>query len=273
MFEQIQLTQQGGVATLTLNRPEKHNAFGDAMIAELNTALAQLQAQPPQLLVLRANGKHFSAGADLAWMKSQAKMSEAHNLNDAKELARLMHRLDAFPSPTLVLVDGAAFGGALGLIACCDIAMATPRSLFCLSEVKLGLIPAVISPFVARAIGQRQSRRYMMTAERFDGETALKLGLIHELTDNLEQDAEQMITTITANGPKAMQACKSLLKQIDGHPFDEQLADLTSSAIARLRVSDEGQEGLGAFFEKRTPNWVQTNNQDKGHSKEGQDVN
>ncbi|SDI55164.1 methylglutaconyl-CoA hydratase [Ferrimonas sediminum] len=254
-FQFITLTQSDGVARLTLNRPDKHNAFGDTMIGEINQALAELTRQPPTLLVLAANGKHFSAGADLAWMKSQAAMDQASNLSDARELARLMHTLDRFPAPTLALVDGAAFGGALGLIACCDIALASPRARFCLSEVKLGLIPAVISPFVARAIGQRQSRRYMLSAETFDANTARQIGLVHEVCEELTSSSEHLIATLTGNGPKAMQACKSLLHTIEQHPFDDALLSLTADAIAQIRVSPEGQEGLQAFFDKRPPLW------------------
>ncbi|WP_417346034.1 enoyl-CoA hydratase-related protein [Ferrimonas sp.] len=254
-FQYLTLSRQGGVARLTLNRPDKHNAFGDTMIQELNQVLNHLAKEPPTVLVLAANGKHFSAGADLAWMKSQVNLDEQSNIRDARELARLMHTLDRFPSPTLALVDGAAFGGALGLIACCDIALASPRARFCLSEVKLGLIPAVISPFVARAMGQRQARRFMLSAEQFDADTAFRLGLVHQVCDDLSRDGEAMITTLTGNGPKAMQACKALLHTIEQHPFDEALAQLTAEAIARIRVSAEGQEGLGAFFDKRPPSW------------------
>ncbi|MCF1439873.1 MAG: enoyl-CoA hydratase-related protein, partial [Shewanella sp.] len=192
-YQYINTQVENGVASLILSRIDKHNAFDEVMINEMHTALETLADSSCQLLVLKAQGKHFSAGADLNWMRKQASMDLAQNLVDAKQLASLMHKLDTFPCPTLALVNGAAFGGALGLICACDIAIATPAASFCLSEVKLGLIPAAISPYVLRAMGERQARRYMLSAEKFDADTALSLGLIHELNEDLAQ-AEAAMT-------------------------------------------------------------------------------
>ncbi|MGL4473167.1 MAG: enoyl-CoA hydratase-related protein [Shewanella sp.] len=255
-FSAIECHLNDGVGILTLNRTALHNAFDDKMIAEMSSALALFSRETQcQVLVLRASGKHFSAGADLDWMRKQAHLDFEHNLNDARSLATLMHMLDQFPKPTLVLVQGAAYGGALGLICCCDIAISTPNASFCLSEVKLGLIPAVISPYVMRAMGQRQARRYMLTAERFDAVTALSLNIVHQLSDNLEQAALTHLQHLLANSPQAMAWVKRLLRHIEDGAINQDTLDYTSERIARIRVSAEGQEGLNAFFDKRAPNW------------------
>ncbi|WP_115719087.1 enoyl-CoA hydratase-related protein [Gallaecimonas mangrovi] len=247
-----------GVATLCLNRPEKHNVFDEVLIAELVQALSELAEDPKlKLLVLKAEGKHFSAGADLNWMQRQVTQSYDQNLAEAESLAELMMSLDSFPHPTLCRVQGSAFGGALGLIACCDIAIASDNAQFCLSEVKLGLVPAVISPYMVHTIGYRQTRRYALTAERFDAAKAAELGLIHEAVPNasLDDTLEQFISQLLANGPDAMSACKQLLAHVDAHPLDDELRHFTANEIARIRISPEGQEGLKAFFDKRPPGW------------------
>ena len=179
----------------------------------------------------------------------------SENLADSKQLARLMFVLNSVSVPTLCLVQGAAFGGAVGLIACCDIALATADAKFCLSEVKLGLIPAVISPYVIKAMGERQARRYFLTAEVFNAEAALEMGLIHQLCDDVNQSADTLLQAIINNGPIAVKAAKALINDVSGHPITSTLTDMTSERIARIRVSDEGQEGLTAFFEKRAPSW------------------
>ncbi|MBY6094537.1 enoyl-CoA hydratase-related protein [Ferrimonas balearica] len=255
-YQYIELTQQGRLARLTLNRPDKHNAFNAETIAELLDALASVAANDAlSLLVLDANGKHFCAGADLGWMQAQAAMNADANLADARQLALLMQRLDQLPIPVVALVQGAAFGGALGLIACADIVVAQPNSLFCLSEVKLGLIPSAISPYVSRAIGLRQMRRYALTAERFDGQRAHALGLVHELADTPADAAQPLIDALLSNGPQALRACKSLLAHVADAPIDDALSEETARRIAEVRVSPEGQEGLQAFFDKRSPQW------------------
>lgn len=252
-----------GVATLTLNRPEVHNAFDDAMIAELIAVLRKLAKNTQvRVLVLAANGKNFSAGADLSWMRSMAQKNYQQNLDDASELATLMHQLDKFPKPTIALVKGAAFGGAVGLVACCDIAIADPNASFCLSEVKIGLIPAVISPYVMRALGERQCRRYFLTAERFSAQDALAMGLLHQLSapDGLEQAAENFVVTILQNSPAAVSAAKSLLHNIYNRKISNNVIAHTTQAIAEIRVSPEGQEGLSAFLEKRPAAWLSKDN-------------
>lgn len=252
-----------GVATLTLNRPEVHNAFDDAMIAELIAVLRKLAKNTEvRVLVLTSKGKNFSAGADLSWMRSMAQKNYQQNLDDASELATLMHQLDKFPKPTIALVKGAAFGGAVGLVACCDIAIADPNASFCLSEVKIGLIPAVISPYVMRALGERQCRRYFLTAERFSAQDALAMGLLHQLSapDGLEQAAENFVVTILQNSPAAVSAAKSLLHNIYNRKISNNVIAHTTQAIAEIRVSPEGQEGLSAFLEKRPAAWLSKDN-------------
>lgn len=257
-LQHVTYALNNGVAELILDRAEVHNAFDEVMISEMISVLSYFaEHKQCQVLVLKANGKNFSAGADLNWMRKQAKMDFEQNLNDAKALAKLMQDLDTFPKPTIALVQGAAFGGALGLICASDIAIATTRASFCLSEVKLGLIPAVISPYVARAMGNRASRRYMLTAERFNAETALKLNVIHEISDDLDAAAKPMIDALLANSPQGMAWAKTLLSHLEDGVIDQNTIDYTSERIARIRVSTEGQEGLNAFFEKRLPNWQQ----------------
>ncbi|QYK02568.1 enoyl-CoA hydratase-related protein [Shewanella psychrotolerans] len=255
-FQYLSCALNNGVGEMVLNRADKHNAFDEVMISEIIAALDSFARNDDcQVLVLKANGKNFSAGADLNWMRKQAKMDFEQNLADANELATLMHALDRFPKPTIALVQGAAFGGALGLICASDIAIANERASFCLSEVKLGLIPAVISPYVVRAMGQRASRRYMLTAERFNAETALKLNVIHEIADDLDAAAAPIITALLSNSPQGMAWVKTLLSHLEDGVIDDNTLSYTSERIARIRVSDEGQEGLNAFFDKRSPDW------------------
>lgn len=245
----------GMVARLTLNRPEKHNAFDDKVIAQLLTHLESVAARDDiRALILSAEGKHFCAGADLAWMKRMAGMNYQENLADAKQLAKLMSTLDALPVPTIAKVQGAAYGGAIGLIACCDIAIASDTARFCLSEVKLGLAPATIGPFVLRAMGERRCRQLFITAEVFNAQQANNWGLVHRLTQAEELDGavEDCVQSIVQNGPSACRAAKQLIQQLSSTPDP---SDMTSRLIAELRVSEEGQEGLGAFFEKRKPVW------------------
>ena len=250
-----------GVAELVLNRAEVHNAFDDSMIGELISALKSLAANPAvRVLLLKSLGKNFSAGADLNWMRSMAEKNYQQNLADAGQLAELMRQLDTFPAPTIALVQGAAFGGALGLVSCCDIAVAEQGASFCLSEVKIGLIPAVISPYVMRAIGERASRRYFLTAERFDAATALNLGLVHQLVEagGLSEAAEHFVGTLLNNSPAALRSAKELMAAVHNQPINQRLINNTSERIATIRVSNEGQEGLTAFLQKRTPAWIRS---------------
>jgi methylglutaconyl-CoA hydratase len=246
-----------GVATVTLNRTQVHNAFDDVMISQLLTTFTALKDDTRvRALILRSQGKHFSAGADLNWMREMAQQTYQQNLDDAGLLAQLMSALNLFPKPTIALVQGAAFGGAVGLIACCDIALATAHACFCLSEVKIGLIPAVISPYVVAAIGQRQARRYCLTGEEFSAQQALTYGLVHQLCDDLDQGVIPYIHAILANSPAAMQAAKALIQDVTNQPITPPLIADTSQRIAAIRVSSEGQEGLTAFLQKRKPHWA-----------------
>lgn len=249
-----------GRATITLNRPELHNAFDDALIAGLVTSLKEFDRDDNvRVVMLAANGKSFSSGADLNWMRRMADYSFDENLADANGLAELMKVLANLSKPTIALVQGAAIGGGVGLVACCDIALASERASFCLSEVKLGLIPAVISPYVATAIGARATRRYFLTAERFDAREACRLGLVHEVLadqEALAERADALSRTILQNSPHAMAAVKELVAEVAHAWLDDDLIADTAERIAEMRASVEGREGLSAFLEKRKPTWV-----------------
>lgn len=248
-----------GVATLTLNRPDVHNAFDDMLIAGLSVRLRELDADARvRVVVLAGSGKSFSAGADLNWMKRMAAYSDADNLRDACGLGDLMHTLAVMSKPTIARVQGAAYGGGVGLAACCDIAIGTPAAAFSLSEVRLGLIPAVISPYVVAAIGERQARRYFLTAERFDAAEALRIGLLHMVVneDQLDAAVGAMADQLLKGGPKALTAAKDLIGAVVNRPIDRRLVEETAERIARIRVTPEGREGVAAFLEKRKPGWV-----------------
>jgi len=256
MNSSTQFNVDKSIAFITLNQPEKHNAFDDSIIAELRAHLKTIKNDSSiRIVVLKAAGKHFCAGADLAWMKRMATLNHQQNLDDARNLASLMFELDSLPIPTIVRIQGAAYGGAIGLIACCDIAIGSEDSRFCLSEVKLGLAPATIGPYVLNAIGARQCRKLFLTAESFKAEAAKQMGLLHTVVsaDQLDESVNETIKQLLQTGPLASKAAKQLIKIIQTQPDD--LAEKTSDLIASLRVSDEGQEGLGAFFDKRKPAW------------------
>ncbi|MEQ8654016.1 MAG: enoyl-CoA hydratase-related protein [Kiloniellales bacterium] len=249
-----------GIARLTMTRAEVHNAFDDAMIAALTEALEGVGCDPSvRALVLASEGKSFSAGADLNWMKRMAGYGEAENLADARALARLMQTLDGLPKPTIARVQGAAFGGGVGLVACCDIAIGTPAARFMLSEVKLGLVPGVISPYVVKAIGQRAARRYFLTAERFAADEALHLGLLHRLVpaEQLDAAVDETLDALLLGGPAALAAAKDLLFAVD-RPLDAKVIEDTATRIAAIRATPEGQEGLAAFLGKRKPAWQES---------------
>lgn len=247
-----------GVATVTLNRPEKHNAFDDALIAELTHLFKQIgEDKNVRAMVLQANGQSFCAGADAGWMKRMADYSFDENVADAKKLADMLWHLNYMPKPTIARVQGATYGGAVGLVACCDMAVASKLSKFCLSEVRLGLIPATISPYVIAAMGERVARRYFMTAEVFSARRARRLGLVSETVTEEELDStiEDLLNNILRNGPQAVAAAKQLIFDVKNQPGEEEVIEKTCLRIATVRVSDEGQEGLSAFLEKRKPNW------------------
>lgn len=259
MAEAVQLdVESTGVATLTLNRPEIHNAFDDALIRELTGRLQQLDRDPGvRVVVLTGAGKSFSAGADLNWMRRMAGYSQAENLADARELAELLHTLYTLSRPTVARVQGAAFGGGVGLVAACDMAIASEAASFALTEVKLGIIPSVISPYVVAAMGERHARRYCLSAERFDAAEAQRIGLVHEVVagELLDERVATLTRQLLGNGPGAMAECKALLQAVSQHAIDAALVEDTAQRIARVRVSAEGQEGLNGFLQKRAPSW------------------
>jgi methylglutaconyl-CoA hydratase len=250
---------QNGVTTLTLNRPEVHNAFDEALIGNLADAFnAASNDTGVRAIVLRANGKSFSAGADLNWMKRMAGFSEEENLADAKRLAELLRIIDTCPKPTIARVHGHAFAGATGLIACCDLAVAVTEAEFAVTEVRLGLIPAVISPYLIRAMGARQARRWFLTAERFSAEQALAMNLIHEvvLAEELDPCVDHWLDAVRKAGPHALGAAKQLVRAVDQSP-DAAVVEETAKRIAVIRAGAEGKEGVAAFLEKRKPGWMQ----------------
>ena len=249
-----------GIATLTLNKAERHNAFDEQMITQLLEGLKVLENDPSvRLLKLKAEGKSFSAGADLNWMRAMAHYSKQENYVDALQLASLMYTLYHFNKPTIAVVQGSAFGGGVGLVACCDIAIAVKEAKFCLSEVKLGLIPAAISPYVIAKMGESAARRYFLTAESFDALEAQRLELVHTVTEanNLEKTVDTYCERLLKNSPAALIAAKKLISYVVNTPFSTAMSEKTAAEIAQLRVSAEGQEGLRAFLEARTPTWVQ----------------
>jgi methylglutaconyl-CoA hydratase len=249
-----------GVARVTLNRPDRHNAFDDTMIEALTAAFEDIAGRDEvRVMLLLSEGRSFSAGADLGWMKRMAGYDFGHNLKDAEALAAMLKALYTLPQPTIARVHGPAFGGAVGLVSCCDMAVANERASFSLSEVKIGLVPATISPYVIRAIGERACRRYFMTGERFDAEEAHRLGLVHEVAagDSLDDVVEQLVDALLGNGPQAVRAAKDLIAGVAGQAITPGLIEDTCARIAHIRVSEEGQEGLSAFLGKRPPAWLQ----------------
>jgi len=248
-----------GIQSIVMARQEVHNAFNDQMISELIEAIAQCQQNPEcRVVILKSEGRNFSAGADLTWMKRMAGLSEQENLDDANRLARLMADLYQLPKPVIAQVQGGAYGGALGLVACADIAIASHDATFCLSEVKIGLVPAVISPYVVRAIGERMAGRYFLSAETFDAQTAKNMALIHECVpeEQLDEQVMNLARRLLDNGPQALSNAKSLLHRLHGDTLDEHTIRYTSELIAQIRVSDEGQAGLHAFLNKEQPPWI-----------------
>ena len=259
MSQTLHCETTAGVARLRLHRPELHNAFDAGLIADLTAALEQVAADATvRVLVLEAAGASFSAGADLNWMRGMAAASEAENREDSLALARLMRTLDELPKPTIARVHGAAFGGGVGLVACCDIAIGVAGAKFGLTESKLGLLPAVISPYVIAAIGSRNARRYFATAEIFDASEALRIGLLHQVVaaDALDAAVQKQIGFLLKAGPVASASAKTLVRDVAAHADGARHDADNAALIARLRVSPEGQEGLSAFLDKRKPNWI-----------------
>jgi methylglutaconyl-CoA hydratase len=255
--ERLSLTvDKTGIATLTLQRPEKNNAIDDQMILELQTAFEELEKNSHvRVVILAAAGKHFCAGADIEWLQRLANASKAENIKDAKQLARLLRILYTFSKPLIALVQGAAMGGGIGLIACCDIAVGTPDTYFSFSEVKLGLVPATIGPYVIDAIGGRVARRYFLTGEQFDAKKARRWNLLQQIVpvENLPEAGRALAEILIENAPNAVQAAKRLIRLCK--PFPKKLLQETSTLLAEIRASAEAREGLRAFLNKRAPNW------------------
>jgi methylglutaconyl-CoA hydratase len=260
MSQAILLERQGPVGIVTLNRAERHNAFDDALIAELTETLRSVEAEDAiRVVVLSGAGRSFSAGADLNWMKRMAGYSKDDNVRDAMGLGALMRTLAFLRKPTIARVHGAAYGGGVGLVACCDMAVALHTATFSLSEAKLGLIPAVISPYVVSAIGARAAKRYFLTGERFEAAEAWRLGLVHEMATSegdLDEKVGTLVDLLLEASPAAQREAKDLIRAVADRPVTSELIQDTAERIARVRSSPEGREGVAAFLEKRKPSWI-----------------
>src|SRR5690606_14506664 len=259
MYEMLEVVRDGGVATIWMNRPEVHNAFNARLIAEITAACRELEADPAvRVLVLGGRGKSFSAGADLNWMKAAGAASVQENFADAMKLAQMLRTLSELSKPTVARVHGAALGGGMGLAAACDICVAGAQASFATTEVRIGLIPAAIGPYVVRAIGARQAYRYFQTAERISAQRAWELGLAHEWAETAELDAavERITGALLQGGPAAMHAAKDLIRLVENQPVDGGLVEATAHRIADLRATPEAREGLDAFLSKRPVAWV-----------------
>ena len=250
-------TDARGVTTITLNRPDHHNAMDRAFIDEFTAALSHL-ASNTRVLVIRATGKNFCAGADVKWMRASVDLSEEQNAADAMALSNLLDALNSFPCPTIACVNGAALGGGTGLVCCCDIVVADETAQFGFSEVRLGIIPATISPYVIAAIGPRVARRYFLTGERIDAVEAYRIRLTHDVcsSDNMDRRVNEKISALLAGGVAAQGAAKKLIADVSGKPIDEQLRTALSQQLAHIRTEDEAQEGFSAFMQKRPAAWT-----------------
>ena len=259
MLQTLEIECETGVATIWMNRPDRHNAFDETLIAELTAACAMVDADDSiRVVVLAGRGKSFSAGADLNWMKRAAGYTVEQNLDDARKLATMLRTLAELRKPTVARVHGAALGGGMGLAAACDICVASTAATFATSEVRFGLIPATIGPYVLRAIGVRQASRYFLTAERIDAHRAWELGLVHELVEPnaLDPRVREISNALLAGGPHAQAAAKDLIRAVGNQPIDDARVEDTARRIAQIRAMPEAKEGLSAFLEKRPPNWT-----------------
>lgn len=260
MADTVLTEVDNGVGIVTLNRAERHNAFDDVLIGDLAAALRVVDLDDEvRVVVISSTGESFCAGADLNWMKRAAGYSEADNLRDANSLAKLMRTFNELEKPTVARVQGPAYGGGVGLIAACDIAVGTFDAQFALTEVKLGIIPAVISPYVIAAIGERRARRYMLTGERFSASEAYRIGLLHEIVPGeaeLDEAIGDIVDALLACGPVAQAECKDLIRNVANQPITQAVIDDTARRITRVRASPEGKEGIAAFLEKRKPSWM-----------------
>jgi methylglutaconyl-CoA hydratase len=255
----LTLTVEAHRATVTLTRAEMRNAFNDEVIAELTRVFADLgQRDDVRAIVLAAEGPAFCAGADLNWMRRMADYSRDQNVADAGALAEMLRVIYTCPKPTVARVQGDVYAGGMGLVACCDIAVSVDTAHYCLSEVKLGLIPATIGPYVARAMGARAAHRYFLTAERFSAAEAHRIGFVHEVVpaDQLDAQVDELVKALTSAGPAAVRACKQLVQDVAERDIDAALIDRTVQGIADIRASAEGKEGVQSFLQKRKPNWL-----------------
>jgi methylglutaconyl-CoA hydratase len=257
MWTTLEIDQRGAVAWVWMNRPAVHNAFNAQVIAELTEAFTELDQAPVRVVVLAGRGKSFSAGADLEWMKAAGAASEAENREDARRLAQMLAMIANCRKPTIARVHGAALGGGMGLACACDICVASDRAQFGTTEVRFGIIPAAISPYVLRAIGPRQALRYFQTGERIDAATAQRLGIAHEVVaeEALDETIERIVSALCQGGPQALTEAKALIGAVAHRPIDAAIAEETAARIARVRAGDEAREGLAAFLEKRPAAW------------------
>lgn len=258
-YDTLDITVAGKVATITLNRPDVRNAFNETAIADLAMAFDEVgQDASIRAIVLAANGPAFCAGADLNWMKKMAGYSQVENEADAMRLADMLRTIYFSPKPVVAKVQGDCYAGGMGLVAACDIVVAADGVNFCLSEVKLGLIPATISPYVIKAMGDQASRRYFLTAERFDAREAHRLGLAHEVVPAEQLDAKvaEIVKALVNNSPNAVREAKKLVRDVAGLPIDDVLLADTAGRIANIRASSEGKEGVASFLDKRKPSWL-----------------
>jgi methylglutaconyl-CoA hydratase len=258
-YQTLSIERQGKVATIWMDRPEVFNAFDEQLIDDLDAACVELDADASvRVVVLAGKGRHFSAGADLNWMRRASTYSEEENRADARRFAGMLRRLSGMSKPTIARIQGAALGGGTGLAAACDMAIASRDASFATSEVKFGIIPAVISPYVLRAIGPRQSLRYFQSAERFSAQRAYEIGLVNEVCelDALDATLARLIEPLIAGAPLAQQAAKDLIAAIDGRPIDDAVSEETARRIARQRATDEARDGIAAFLDKRSPSWL-----------------
>ncbi|NMG75830.1 enoyl-CoA hydratase/isomerase family protein [Aromatoleum diolicum] len=259
MYETLEIALEQGVATIWMNRPDVHNAFNAQLIADLTAACRQLDGDDTvRVVVLAGRGKSFSAGADLNWMKAAGEASVEENLGDARKLAGMLHTLSAMNKPTIARVQGAALGGGMGLASACDICVASDKAVFATSEVKFGIIPSAISPYVIRAIGERQSYRYFQSAERISAARAGEIGLAHEVVtaDELDVKVAEIVAALLQGGPKAQAAAKDLIRAVANRPVSDAVVEDTARRISSLRATPEAKEGLDAFLSKRPAAWV-----------------
>ena len=259
MFTTLEIQLNGPVATVWMNRPDLHNAFDETLITELTAAFMALDDDADiRAVVLAGRGKSFSAGADLNWMRRAANNGIDENLNDARALAHMLRTIAEMKKPTIARVQGAALGGGMGLASACDIALASTKAVFATSEVKFGIIPSAISPYVLRAIGARQAYRYFQSAERIDAARAREIGLVHEAVEPEQLDAkvQEIVEALLVGGPAAQAAAKELIRAVNNQPINDHVVEDTAHRIAHLRATPEAREGISAFLDKRQPNWM-----------------